>query len=318
MEKKRAQAYQWCRFVSVEEHVRRVLVLINPKSGLPRSFLATRLALDRFWDQPGTELIYQFSQSQEDGIAKARRAVEQGFGTILVSGGAGTVSTISRELVNTDVSVGIIPAGSGNGFARHFGIPLSLGRAVAALANATVQKIDVGVVNGLPFFVTCSMAWDAALVQSFERSPVRGIVPYVFAGVQGLLEYRPQDMDVEILDAPETFHLRKPMIFTIANLTQYGGGAIIAPDAKPDDGKLELVVGLQQDAAVLLANLARLFSGSLNRIPHIKTRSFESMTVRREDPTQIQVDGELIDAPQEINISVIPHGLNVLVPNTAE
>jgi len=294
--------------------MRRVLVLINPKSGLPRSFLGIRQALDTYWDLEGVDLIYQFSQSKDDGAAKARRAVKRGFDTILVSGGDGTVSTIGRVLVNTDVSMGVIPTGSGNGFARHFGIPLSQGRAVRMLAHASVRMIDVGVVNDVPFFVTCSMAWDAAIVRYFDRSPVRGIIPYLFAGVQGFLEYRPEDMDVEIRGPTESLHLRKPIIFTIANLTQYGGGAKIAPEAKEDDGLLELVVGLQQDAPLLIANLGRLFDGSLHRIPRLITRSFRSLKAARNTATPIQIDGELLDAPREINVSVIPEGLKVLVP----
>ena len=134
--------------------LRKVLVLINPKSGLPRMFTTMRHALDRLWDRDGIELMYQFTQSQEDGIAKATRAVERGVDTIIVSGGDGTVSTISRVLVGTDTVLGVIPTGSGNGFARHFGIPLSAPRAVEALAGGTVRSIDVGVVNGMPFFVT--------------------------------------------------------------------------------------------------------------------------------------------------------------------
>lgn len=296
-----------------ETAVRKVLVLINPKSGLPRTFTSMRQAFDRYWELDGIELSYQFTQSKADGIRKAQLAVERGVDTLIVSGGDGTVSTISRVLVGTDTVLGVIPSGSGNGFARHFGIPLSAPRAVEALARATVKPIDVGVVNGMPFFVTCSMAWDAAIVRSFEKSPLRGILPYVFAGVQEFFEYRPQDMSVQLADG-EALEFRLPVLFTIANLTQYGGGAMIAPHAKEDDGKLELVVGLQRDFALILANLPRLFDGSMARIPRIITRSSESMTIRRAKPVPIQVDGEVVDAPETIEISVKPGALKVLVP----
>jgi len=287
--------------------------LINPKSGLPRSFLAMRVALDRYWDQPGTDLVYQFSQNPDDGINKARRAVEQGFDTILISGGDGTVSTISRVLVNTDVSVGIIPSGSGNGFARHFGVPLSLGRAVAALAHATVQKIDVGVVNGLPFFVTCSMAWDAAIVRSFEKMPVRGILPYVFAGVYELFEYKPQRFDIK-LDTGEEITCRDPILCTVANLSQYGGGAVIAPHAKADDGMLELIMARQKDVPSIIQAIHKFIAGSVTEIPEILFRRFKSLVLTRAHPGPSQIDGELVELPREIRISVAKHALNVLTP----
>jgi len=296
-----------------EAALRKVLVLVNPKSGLPRMFTTMKNALDRCWDVEGIDLSYQFTQSKEDGIAKAERAVESGVDTVIVSGGDGTVSTISRVLVGTDTVLGVIPTGSGNGFARHFNIPLSPPRAVEALARGSVKSIDVGVVNGTPFFVTCSMAWDAAIVRTFEKSPLRGILPYVFAGVQEFFEYRPQDMSVTLAGGEE-LDFRLPVLFTVANLTQYGGGAIIAPGAKEDDGELELIVGLQRDFPLILANLGRLFDGSADQIPRVITRSAKGMVVRRAKPVPIQVDGEVVDAPETIEIGVRPGALKVLVP----
>lgn len=295
------------------DHLHKILVLINPKSGLFSMFTNMRQTFDRYWEREGIELFYQFSHSKEDGIAKASRAVERGFDLVIVSGGDGTVSTISRILVGTDTVLGVIPTGSGNGFARHFGIPLTVTKAVRALATGNVRAIDVGLVNGDPFFVTCSMAWDAAIARTFEKSPVRGILPYIFAGVQEFFEYRPQNMSIE-LDDGETLDFRLPVIFTVANLTQYGGGAIIAPHAKENDGLLELVVGEKKDFALILANLHRLFDGSVHRIPRIVTRNFKTMTIRREKPDPIQVDGEVVDAPEVIEIGVRPLALKVLVP----
>jgi diacylglycerol kinase (ATP) len=98
----------------------------------------------------------------------------------------------------------------------------------------------VGVVNDIPFFVTCSMAWDAAIVRTFEKFPFRGILPYVFAGVQEFFDYKRQNMRV-LFDDGEVRDLVEPVILTIANLTQFGGGAVIAPQAKADDGQLEFI-----------------------------------------------------------------------------
>ena len=75
------------------------------------------------------------------------------------------------------------------------------------------------------------MAWDASIAKSFARSPIRGFLPYVLAGVQELFEYTPQDMAV-VIDDRQTVEFAAPMVFTIANLSQYGGGAKIAPRAR--------------------------------------------------------------------------------------
>ncbi|MBL7076207.1 MAG: NAD(+)/NADH kinase [Kiritimatiellae bacterium] len=293
---------------------RRVVVLVNPKSGLMWSFDAMRRAFDANWEAlPEVDLKYQFTQSVEDGVQKAHACVEDGVDTVIVVGGDGTLSTIGRELVDTDVSLGVVPVGSGNGFARHFGISLSPEKAIAQLATAERQAIDVGHVNGRPFFVTCSMAWDASIVSGFERLPVRGILPYVFAGVEEFFEYRPQPMAV-VLDGEETLSFDNALVFTVANLTQFGGGARIAPHARPDDGRLELVVALRQDIAKLVTNITRLFDGSLSKLPEVVFRSFQTMKVAREEPTPIQIDGELVECERDLEVTVSSGGLHVLAP----
>ena len=293
---------------------RKVRILVNRRSGSAWSFNAIQEAFDLYWDTPENDLSYQFCRDPEDGRIKARRAVEQGFDVLLVVGGDGTVSTTGSALIGAETALGVVPMGSGNGFARHFGIPLKPENAARALANAQVKRIDVGMVNDTPFLVTCSMAWDAAIVKSFERSPVRGILPYVFAGVYEFLGYEPQEITAE-LDSGEVLVFPDPVVFTIANLTQYGGGAVISRDAEPDDGMLDLVVARKQDVPVLAANIHRLLNGAIAEMPRVVYRRFRSLTATRANATQIQIDGELVDAPQELRVIATPQCLDVLVPS---
>ena len=296
-----------------ESGLREVLVLVNPRSGLRRSFGSMRRAFDEYWDIPGQALLYQVSQNAADAVAKTMRAVGRGVETIIAVGGDGTISTIGRELVGTSCTLACIPTGSGNGFARHFGIPLEPHKAIRALASGKRRTIDVGVVGGVRFLVTCSMAWDASIVRSFDKSPIRGIVPYIFAGVQEFLGYKPQSVTLTT-ETGEVLSFDDPMVLTAANLTEFGGGARIAPQAKADDGKLELVVALRQDMPKLIANIGRLFNGTINMLPEVVTRTFSHLTVTRDSAAPIQVDGELMDAPGEVEIYVEPKALTVLVP----
>jgi YegS/Rv2252/BmrU family lipid kinase len=295
------------------EKLRRVRVLINPKSGLWWSFGAMQDVLERCWDMPGADLSYQFSKSAEDGKAKARRAIEEGVDTILVVGGDGMVNTIGSVMIGHDVALGVIPAGSGNGFARHFGIPLNPEKAARALTESDRRRIDVGAANGRPFFVTCSMAWDGSFVRHFEKSPVRGILPYALAAAYEFFEYKRQPFEV-VLDGSSTEKFKDPIVCTVANLTEYGGGAQIAPQAQADDGYLELIVMLQKDLAKLLANVSRLFDGTIDQLPEVTTRRFQDLEVRRRKSAPIQMDGELMEADRNITIEVMPKALTVLVP----
>ena len=292
---------------------KKVRILINPKSGMGFALDHIHGALIEHWDKPGNDLSIQFSTSKEDGQAKARRAVEEGVGRLLVIGGDGMVNTIGSVLIGTDTALGVIPAGSGNGFARHFNIPLDIAKATVALAAAQPQLIDVGYANGQPFFVTCSLAWDAALVDVFERSPVRGVLPYVFSAVYKFFDYTPQPFTL-CIDDGEEFTIDDPQVCTAANLTQYGGGAQIAPGAKADDGQLLLVTVRQHDLPKVVLMLGKLFDGTIDRLSGIHTKPFRTLTVRRKNAGPMQLDGELISAPAEVKITVQQRALNVLVP----
>ncbi len=294
-----------------------VRVLFNPKSGFNWSLEDMIQSLDKDWNVEGIDLTYQVSKSIEDGEQKVQRAIDQGVDIIMVVGGDGMVNSIGGALIGSRTALSVIPAGSGNGFARHFNIPLDPKRASFALTNAKRRAIDVGFANKHPFLVTCSFAGDADVARQFAKAPIRGVFPYVFAAVSSFFTYEPQRFELELDD--ETLVVDKPMVLTVANLTQYGAGAQIAPKARPDDGLLELVyVESSIDPVPLLSNLARLFDGTLDNVKDVHTRQFQKMTVRRERPDPIQVDGELLDAPKEFIVDVKPGALQALVPTISQ
>ena len=292
--------------------MKQVLVLINPKSGAgsPYRYIS---AIEKIWDTPEHDVSFQFSQSAEDGAEKVRRAIGRGTDTVLVVGGDGMVNTIGSELVNTDVRLGVVPAGSGNGFARHFKIPLQPAAAAQALLEGCTTPIDVGKVNERLFFVTCSMAWDGALVEAFEKFPFRGIVPYVLAGAQQLLEYKAQPFHVDIDGTPLEF--KHPLIFTVANLSQFGSDVSVAPDARADSGDLELVAIEKNDMPLVISQIHRLIEKTFHQHPLVTNRHFKTMTVRRKKSSPIQIDGELMKTDTNVHIEVLPNALNVIIPN---
>jgi YegS/Rv2252/BmrU family lipid kinase len=291
----------------------RIVVMVNPNAGFGPSLGKLAKAVESAWAERDVMVSYQISRSVEDGHRKARQAVADGVDAILVAGGDGMINTVGSELIGSRVALGVLPAGSGNGFARHFGIPLSPEKAALALVHARRQEIDVGFANGRPFFITCSMAADASLVRTFEKMPMRGILPYVFAAAHEFFDYKPSPFEITTDQNPSEI-IEDPLVFTVANLTQYGGGARIAPQAHESDGILELVVIPKSEAAAAMAGIARLFDGTINKIPGVLTRRFKTLQVKRKGPAPIQVDGELVDAPANVSVEVHPGAITVLIP----
>jgi len=291
----------------------RVLVLVNPHSGYGATLGGWVEAVEEAWSARGASVSYQISRSVDDGHRKIEQAKRDRVNTVLVAGGDGMVNTVGADLIGTEIALGVLPAGSGNGFARHFGIPLDPAKAAAALASAGRKKIDVGFANGRPFFVTCSMAGDATLVRTFEKMPVRGVLPYVFAAAYEFFDYKPAPFKIKADDQREEV-IQNPIVFTVANLTQYGGGARIAPQAREDDGMLELVAVPKNKVPAALAGITKLFDGTINELDAILTRRFRRLQVKRKADGPIQVDGELVEAPAEVFVEVRPEALTVLIP----
>ncbi|MBS1262245.1 MAG: putative lipid kinase YegS [Calditrichaeota bacterium] len=301
-------------FQAEQKDVRDVLVLFNPQSGVVFKPSDVINALSGTWDvEQGINLFYQESKSPEDGVAKVRRALERGTDTVIVVGGDGMVNTIGSQLVGTKTRLAVLPAGSGNGFARHFDIPVRPEKAAKALLAGQTMDIDVGFVNGRPFFITASLAWDAELAKGFERSPVRGIAPYVFAGIYRYFTYEPQVFKLTI--DGQQIRIHRPLLMTAANLTQFGGGAKIAPDTRADDGLLTLVVVPHMEALELVSKIHHLFDGTIQTVPEVQTFAFSELKIDREREDPIQLDGELMEAGREITIKVKPKALRVIVPH---
>ncbi len=299
---------------SAPGHVpRRVRILQNPRSGTGTSSGNLQDRFARHWPSQDIDISWDISRDIEDGRRKVDQAVRDGIDTILIAGGDGMVNSIGAQLVHTPVALGVLPTGSGNGFARHFGIPLDLAKAIAVLARGRHQRIDVGTVDGRPFFVTCSLAWDAAIAQRFESFPFRGVAPYFLAAAAELITYEDQPIHA-VLDTHRCVEFPNPILFTIANLSQYGGGAQIAPQARADDGWMELVAALRQDLPALLVNIGRLFNGTFDQLPQVMTRRFQRLDLHRAQATPIQIDGELVGAGRDIEVRVLPRALKVLVP----
>lgn len=290
-----------------------VRVFINRRSGNGWSFDNVQAAFSRYWKGKADSIAYSFPDGRENAVELVHTALRQGADCIIAAGGDGTVSSIGIELMGTDTCLGVIPLGSGNGLARHFSQSMDPVESVKQLASGRICSMDVGFVNDMPFLVSSSMAWDAAIVKTYNKSPVRGVLSYVLAGVVEFFDYKPQPMTMTIDDG-EVIKMDKPMLLTIGNLSGWGGGAMIDRAAQEDDGLLELAAARQADIPLLLANIAMAFDGGLGSMPRVVFRKFKKMRIVRSRPHPIQLDGELVDAGTEIGISVKPNAVKVLVP----
>ena len=294
---------------------RKVRVFYNRRSGPGASrFHRVEEAFSKEWKDAAEDLAWYFPASREESSRMVRAALADGADCIVVCGGDGTVSSIGRELVGTGVPMGVVPLGSGNGLARHFGQDLDPAASVAQLARGVLRDLDVGYADGAPFLVSASVAWDAELVRAYDRMPLRGVGSYVLAGAVSLLDYAPQPLTATV-DGTETFTIEDPFLFTIGNVSGWGGGALIDPRSDPSDGRMELVAGRRRDAPRMLADIASVFTTGTSSLPGAICRSFRDLLVERPEARPIQLDGELVAAGRAVRFTVESGRMKILVPS---
>ena len=295
---------------------RKVRLLYNRRSGPGHSRLdAVQRAVSRHWGAVADRAWY-FPADAAESDAMVAAAVADGADCVLVCGGDGTVSSVGRRLAGTGVAMGVVPLGSGNGLARHFGQSLDPEEAVAQLAAGAPRDIDVGVAGGVPFLVSASVAWDAALVEAYDAIPFRGVASYALAGAWAYFDYKPQPVEATV-DGGETIRLEQPFLFSVGNLAGWGGGALIDADASAEDGRLELVAAERHDAPAMLAALPRVFQQGCKALPGVAYRTFRRLRVVRPAPASVQLDGELVDLPAAFDVEVRSAALRLLVPPPA-
>ena len=162
------------------------------------------------------------------------------FDIIVAVGGDGSVNEIGKQLINTNTSFAIIPAGSGNGLARNLHIPMNIKKAILLINKGKTKAIDVVKINNDHFLGTAGFGFDAYISWKFEEAPTRALLTYLKVAFIGFWTYKSADYTVRYNDKEE--QISKGMLVTFANSKQYGNNILIAPNAIIDDGLIRLVI----------------------------------------------------------------------------
>lgn len=237
-------------------------------------------------------------------------AISAGVDFVYAVGGDGTVHEVARHLIGTPAALGIIPTGSGNGFARHIGLPIAIEHSLRACGSGRIVTIDTAAVNGIPFIGTMGLGFDAWIAAEFAARGTRGLWTYVRTGLRGLFSYQRETYEIDVAGQ----HLeRRALLVAVANASQYGNNARIAPAASLQDGVLDLVVIERRS----LSAAARLFTGSIERAAGVTALRASHIEIRRGAPGRAHLDGEPVVLPETLVVDVVPRSLKILLPDRA-
>ena len=234
---------------------------------------------------------------------------KQGTDVVVAVGGDGTVNEVARSLVHTQTALGIIPCGSGNGLARHLCIPLDPIRAIKMINCCQIEEFDYGVINGLPFFCTCGMGFDAFISLKFAESGKRGPITYVENVLKEGLKYKPETYEVEDETGARKY---KAFLIACANASQYGNNAYIAPGATMKDGLMDVIVMEPFTALDAPQIAADLIMKTLRNNSKIHTFRTPSIHIHRTQPGAIHYDGDPIMTGNDIDVHIEHLAIRIL------
>jgi YegS/Rv2252/BmrU family lipid kinase len=221
----------------------------------------------------------------------AKQAAEAGEKLVLCVGGDGTLSEVAGGLCGSDTALGIVPAGTGDDFARYLGLPQDPLKALDVALNGRERVIDLGLANGRAFVNIAGSGIDVSVLRHtlFYKRFLHGLPAYVMGVLRALATFSPSE--AEITANGETLRLRC-MLVNVANGRFFGGGMMVAPEADASDGLFDVHYVDEISRLRVLTLLAGFIKGTYVRHSFVHSFRCEELTVRFGDAS-LQLDGEI-------------------------
>lgn len=285
-------------------------IVINPISGRHGRRVNVagerRTLAERIVNENGVDAEIQTTQHRGHAREIAAGFVARGVDRVIAWGGDGTVNEVAGPLIATTSALGIVPSGSGDGFARGIGIPRHPEAALHLALTAPPKSVDVGYLGERHFLNVAGIGFDAAVGNVFNRRKKRGAVGYLTA-FSLVWRYQPQVCRLE-LDGQSLEGERFLIVF--ANGREYGNGVIIAPDANFTDGRLDALIVDAGSPFHQLWRARRLVIGRQRPASGLLRRQFTSARLTG-DALQCHVDGETFEFSGTLDVRLVPLALNV-------
>lgn len=291
-------------------HSSRCLLIVNPASGRTSKYKIIPEVL-RLLRVSGIPFDIELSRAPGHARELARQAAAEGLHAVLACGGDGTVNEIASGLVGTQTAMGIIPAGSGNGLARHTGIPVDIRRSISIIAKNNIVAADYGTANDVPFFCTFGVGFDAAVSERCAREKRRGPIMYLRSAIEEYMKFEPERYSIEVDGRTIT---TDAFLVVACNASQYGNNAFIAPQASITDGLIDLTIVHAGDIFSQAQMGVDMLTGLIRRSKYIDIIRTPHARIVRHNSGAAHADGDSVQMPAAIDICCHPGQLRLIVP----
>jgi diacylglycerol kinase (ATP) len=289
--------------------VKKLLFIINKYAGTGYEPQLERKIIDSC-AQHRVECSIEFTAGRGHATELARKGAGT-YSAVVAVGGDGTVNEVCRGLVSTPTPLGIIPKGSGNGLARHLNIPLKLSSSLQALLTGNTIAMDTFRLNGQLSVNVSGIGFDGHIANLFGQYKKRGLWGYTTLVLKEYLRYR--EFEVELQTENKTSKY-KSFIIAVANSSQYGNNAFIAPQASVTDGLLQIARIKKIPLYRGLSFGYRMFMRKLQNNDLFNSSTQKNFTIRTTTPVSYHIDGEPCGLSDTFVIELMPGSLPVIVP----
>jgi len=233
---------------------------------------------------------------------------------VVAVGGDGSINEVARGLIDSSTVLGILPAGSGNGFSMHLGIGRNPKKAIEFLKTGKIIEIDTCQVNGIPFINLAGVGFDANVAARIKGSTLRGFKGYLTYSLQEAWDYQMQDFELEI---DGKIINRQCFSVAVANAPMYGYGFVVAPSAVLNDGLLEVMILKAASKWRYVFEGWRYLNNSLNESSLAERFAAKRVVIRpKKRPLAVHFDGEsIVIEKKDLVFEIVPNSLKLMIPS---
>ena len=281
------------------------LFILNPFAGvIPVNFIISEELKRR-----KNELSYFKSLSIDESGSRIKQSFEK-YDIFIAAGGDGTVRTVASELIGTNKILGVLPLGSGNGFAKELGFRTNIRSLLKDIKKGDQLSVDVLRINNLICLNAAGIGLDSFVSHSFDKLRTRGFWSYVWVTLVNFIRLKP--VRVEICITGEEPVSEDLFDLTIANTRQFGNNAFIAPDARPNDGIIDMVLIKPFPKLLAPVFIYRLFRGTMKDSKYVKYLKTDKTVILKSPEKRFHIDGEPVELSGDVSVTITKNALAVL------
>jgi len=285
---------------------RDILFVINPNSGKQKPD-----SIIRQIKNSGHDIDYVLTQSLQEFHDLFIDKIKN-YKIVVICGGDGSVNCTLKHLVaNEELVLAVLPNGSGNGFARELGFTNNVEQLIGNMLKGEIREVDIAKINNDYSINVAGLGFDSHVASLFDGSKFRGLKKYIYCTLKGLFSYKPIAVELSLGQVKLTGNFWG---IYLANTRQFGNNAIIAPEAKYDDGLLEVVLMKKYPLILSPILVYKMFTGKLKNSKYMTYLRASELNIQSNSKTY-HLDGEPMAMTKDLNVSLLKRRIKVVKMN---